>query len=687
MGASDWAGEMVEKLQREYEVDHDRALQIPNRVRQLVANPDVRALKDADLLTEEFTSELVQDLIALLNAQEHETIEGRWNSLVKARGIYDVVGNDALLYDPGHAGLDPDTELVSDDGDTITIQEAMLTAWWDEIRLEAIPHGIRFGTTAFRTRDQTTLARARPDDGFDRDEVTRHLNRDLRHGQLELDADLLALADVEFSMDAPRQDCVLAIAAVRRYILEHGGASRAEILETMEPERTHPLGINGVHASTKGFGHAFRQHWWEDVVAPGLRSLPDLTEPAHESGPWLPTDVVTGGFDSESTVEHILSDGYLFEIAYRDDDDGVRRLVGYRDEITRPSATPLNGPPVFRFRPVAGETPVRIRLPALRELRPIGLDQLPTPVLTPAIAALTTVADENAERIPIEDIEIVLDIFEADQLEPGVALPFVAVAFRERAAVRDAVGDDLEAALRTRSELLTDDAQATGIAKSVAAVAETAPTRVLDVVPAMASAAESASPETRRWLLYAFSNIADAHPEELLPAVPFLIECLEAADENLRTNALSTLGAITQAYPDAAHGLSGSLGDLLTSDDATVRANAVGLLGDLARSRPESVIRLAPELAASLTAADEETRINASITLLRAGEADPDAVRDEHEQLAAALEDPHPTVRANACRLIGSSGAPVPVDELRPLETDPDDRVREQATWALDRIS
>ncbi|ELY39861.1 HEAT repeat domain-containing protein [Natronorubrum tibetense] len=686
MGASDWAGAMATKMHREYEVGQERALQITNRVRKLVASPDIEALEEAGLLNKEFTSDLIQDLIALLNDQDEETIEGRWNGLVRELGIYDVVGADAFLYDPASGGLDPDKELVSDDGDSITIQEAMITAWREELPIEAIPHGIRLGNTEFRTGDSRQITLSQYEDRFDQDVLSDQLSLDLRRRRLEVDADLLALENVDFSMKAPRQDCVLAIAAARRYILEHGGVSRDEIVEALEPEKNHPLGSNGVQARAKGFEYEFRQRWWEDVVAPGLRSLPDIQEPTHESGKWLSTEAMTGGFESETTVETILDVGYLFEIAYLDDNE-EQRVVGYHNEITRPSAKPLHGPPVFRFQPIVGNPPITIRLPALRELHPISFEQLPDPVWDSAISELVAIADENAEQIPLGDVEVVLEASQNGQVEAATALEFIAMVFGEREDVRETVADDFETMLLARLDLLTDREQAAEIAKCFGIVAEVAPKRVLDAVPAMASAADSATLETRRWLLYTFSNVAEAYPEELLPAVEILINSIDEPDENLRTNALSTLGEIAQAYPDAAGDIVDSLGELLTNDDALVRANAAGLLADIAQSNPEDVIELAPELAESLTADDDETRVHTSITLLRAGEANPKAVRDEHEQLVAALSDSNSTVRANTCTLIGNADAPVPVDQLRLLKDDPDEQVQEQATWALGRIS
>lgn len=278
---------MVNKIQWEYGVGQDRAIQVPDRVRKLVANPDIKALKEAGLLEEEFTSDLVRDLITLLDNQDEETIEGRWNSLAKERGVYDVVGVDALLYNPGKAGLDTEYEMVSDDGESITIQEAMITAWSEEIPIEAIPQGIRLGYTEFRIENSRQMTLFQQGVEFDEDDLIDQLSRDLRRSRLEVDSDLLALKDIDFPIKSRHQDCVIAISGARRCILDRDGASRERILEELKPEINYPVGINGFEARANASGYEFRQRWWDEVVAPGLRSLPDITEPDQETGQWL----------------------------------------------------------------------------------------------------------------------------------------------------------------------------------------------------------------------------------------------------------------------------------------------------------------------------------------------------------------------------------------------------------------
>lgn len=95
---------------------------------------------------------------------------------------------------------------------------------------------------------------------------------------------------VEFPSEAPRDDCLEAVAAAREYIRDHGGATRDELMSDLVPEENYPLGHNGVAARAKGFTTGFRDWWWEDVVAPGLRALPDIDAPDVDGRLWLPTD-------------------------------------------------------------------------------------------------------------------------------------------------------------------------------------------------------------------------------------------------------------------------------------------------------------------------------------------------------------------------------------------------------------
>lgn len=82
-----------------------------------------------------------------------------------------------------------------------------------------------------------------------------------------------------------------------------------------------------------------------------------------------------------------------------------------------------------------------------------------------------------------------------------------------------------------------------------------------------------------------------------------------------------------------------------------------------------------------------QARVNASLTLMEAGEGDPSAILDVGSEIVDALDDVSPEVRANACTLIGNAGIEVEIETLRDLsKDDPNDQVREQASWAISRL-
>lgn len=424
-----------------------------------------------------------------------------------------------------------------------------------------------------------------------------------------------------------------------------------------------------------------------------------------------------GGFESEDVVQEILAEGHFFEVAYEIDNSEYRVFAVY-DEITRPSAKPLHGPPVFRFQNVATTDQFRVKLPDLVDVRSVSLDDVPSPLQGDALSAAHDVYTDQPESLPLADVRQALeaaltDDFEAEEayslarttlanhddalselgsllfqllerefsLEGHRVLEQVAVLGRENP---EAVAPHVN----SLAQLVTTETYALGASKALATLAESEPSSVLDAVPALATTAESNDGKTRKWAVYAFSRISDEYPEELFPAVNVLVEGIQADDENLQTNALSALGRIAGSYPDAAVSIAEDLGELLDSEESQVRMNATGLLADIAQKHPEAVIEHAPGLAARLTDDETEARVNATIALNQAGEADPDAIRGQKERLVAALDDEHPDVRANACTLIGNAEVAVSEDKLRNLrDNDPDETVREQAGWAVSRLS
>jgi hypothetical protein len=306
-----------------------------------------------------------------------------------------------------------------------------------------------------------------------------------------------------------------------------------------------------------------------------------------------------------------------------------------------------------------------------------------------ALASVTAVLRDDGDRIPDNDIELVVGWLHSDDIDADVALSFVGTALDSRSdSVPDTVLDEIETILTDRPSLFSDEATASPAAKCAGLIAEIYPARIIDIVPVLATTVESGTVETHKWIVYALSSVADEYPEELMPALGTLVDTIESEEETVRTNALSTIGQIADSYPDAAAPLTSQLADLLETDDEKCRANAVGLLADIATTHPESVVEYAPEIANCLNAADDKSRLNASIALLRAGEADPRAIRNEASQLETALADSQAAVRANACTLIANAGATDTIDRLEDVAaTDPDDDVRERANRAINRLT
>lgn len=237
------------------------------------------------------------------------------------------------------------------------------------------------------------------------------------------------------------------------------------------------------------------------------------------------------------------------------------------DEITRPSAKPLHGPPVFRFRSFGGDETVTRRLPNLIKLRPITLEQLPTPIRGTVLEAMTAFADQEGDRIPDRDLKLVLRWLRNDEVDSDAALAVLGTAFdAHSASIPEPLLDELQSLLADRSSLFTEEASATNAAKCTAHLAESDPARSIDLVPVMVTAAESGTVETRQWVMYGFSNVADAYPEESMPALGNLVDALESDDETVRTNALTTVGRIAGSSPDAAVPLTSRLVDVLDID-------------------------------------------------------------------------------------------------------------------------
>lgn len=426
-----------------------------------------------------------------------------------------------------------------------------------------------------------------------------------------------------------------------------------------------------------------------------------------------------GGFESEAAVRDRLAEGYAFELTYESDGEEQIQLVTH-EGFDRPAAKPIGGSPAFRFASIGSGQTITLRLPEVVSLYTVSVADLAGSLREDLVRSMAEDVSSDPESVPLDDVEETLQLAVEEDLDPQLAQNLAWQTFQGKGH-KDAFGvlaeplfpllhqsnsvpgemlfRELNSYTATRPaavepyvpelrSLLTETAYEAGPASCLATLAEDDPGAILDTVPALATVAASDNDGARKWAIYAFSKLAGEYPEELFPALNVLVAAIDDDDENVRTNALSALGQVTGLYPDAATAVIDDLVELIDSENPTVRGNAIGLLADIAQEHPEPVIDHATAIAQRLTDELADVRQNAAMTLLRAGGADPAAVEAEHDYLAVALDDSDPAVRANACTLVGNAHAPVSTDRLRELrDEDPDERVRDQAAWALDRLS
>jgi hypothetical protein len=483
---------------------------------------------------------------------------------------------------------------------------------------------------------------------------------------------------------------------------------RLRILADLFPDAAGYVVVDDLDLShVDGWDH---YHAWDFADAVRQGDLP-LTTPSTDTAP-------DGGFDDPDEVREILANGHVFELTYRDDDEQATYLVTHV-EPDRPSMTPLKGPPTFWFDPVGDNSQFSVRFPDIDRVQAVPYERLPGPTADVALLEVSTQIHSEDETVAQDTVETMLADVVADPTSVGTdaarRLITAVVEHRHEArpiaveaavshlaargdesdpqvveAIRSVAEDDpsvVEPHVSELAAIISDSDQSRHLpTRCVMDLAGIDPSIVLDVVPALESAAATGDDVTRGYAVYALSEIADAYPEEVFPAIDVLVSRLQTDDETTQTNALAALGTVASNYPDAAKPIIDQIAPLLDASEDQVRNNAVGLLADLAQQHPAVVIQYAAEIAALLEDANPQARVNASIALLRAGEADPQSIRAVQPRLERALTDSHPDVRANVCRLVGNARVPL-ADRLADLQnTDDDDTVREAAAWALARL-
>ena len=212
------------------------------------------------------------------------------------------------------------------------------------------------------------------------------------------------------------------------------------------------------------------------------------------------------------------------------------------------------------------------------------------------------------------------------------------------------------------------------------------PSSVTDLIPKLEVLLKDTTGETNSILLILI-RIAKVHPEAVLPIIPNLIEYVNDASHAYRVGAVAVLGHISKAYPNVAIEVIPTAHELLSADNNRLRANAAGLLADLAGEYPEKVRPAVPDAIDLLSDEDSQVRYNATSILARVADHDPEAVELGTEALIDALTEEQPAARENACWALGYLRATTAKEKLATIaESDPNERVRKTASWALDKL-
>ena len=219
------------------------------------------------------------------------------------------------------------------------------------------------------------------------------------------------------------------------------------------------------------------------------------------------------------------------------------------------------------------------------------------------------------------------------------------------------------------------------------AVAVERPGDVVDHADALVDIVDHRT-EYDRWGLRLFATLSVDYPARVEPAVPVLTAAVAADPERNGPAGLSALGRIARsdatapslAFVDEAI-------PLINHEDDSLRNNAIGCLGDVAHHTPSAVEDACPRIAAVLDSADPRTRANAAVTIARVAAGTEAAVEPARGRLQPLLDDEYASVRANACLALGYGRVEVAADQLQELaREDPDETVRERASWAVDRL-
>lgn len=483
---------------------------------------------------------------------------------------------------------------------------------------------------------------------------------------------------------------------------------RLKILANLFPDAEEYIVVDDLDLSdVDGWRHYYAWDFVEGVRSGEIKLSP-------------PTELVKsdGGLTDER-IKSILDEGEVFELTYHEGGSSKNYLVTHI-EPRRPSQRPIN-PRGYRFQAVGTTNQFTVRQPNIKALVPLEVADLSDTLIAAKAAGLREQLTEEPQSVPDAEIVEVLQAGQKGEVETErrATLRLAQTVLKARPDMRIDLleplfrllqQDEFEAgkkALKTLSDIcgespsicedyVTEMASLVNdspyyeehAARCLMETAEASPGKLIEVVPVLETALTDGAEKTRSYVVYTISTIAEEYPSQVYPATSALAEALSSDNETMRTNALAALGKIASDYPEGAESVIEDVSGLLDSEEKKTRNNAVGLLADLAQAHPELVVEYTEAIADRLSDENIQARINASLALIEAGEADPSAIRDVSSEIVDALDDASPAVRANACTLIGNAGINVDIEKLRSLSrNDPNERVREQATWAVSRLT
>lgn len=447
-----------------------------------------------------------------------------------------------------------------------------------------------------------------------------------------------ALADLDFPH--PRDECVASVVAAHRLLQERGRATRTDFVEELEPAENHSIGLAGAQMRRIGEIDGYHTWWWEEVIEPGLRALPDVNEPDEETSYWE---------ISESS-----------QTEQPGDEPSAKELIRDLKTQARQNPEAVN---LSELEPILADpaTPPGLQLEGVDILRRVAKAR--PNIGVPFVDELTQLLN----RPSISDTEpVVKCLYELAKNDPEAVMP-AAEALIKHATTEPTT--DTKYALNCCTELVQIDS-----------------IRFVGIAPKAGALLSCENKECRKHAIYLLQKIAEHDPEDVIPFIDEIASNIEEQPTNYQINALIALGRVSP-YADEVKPIVETATSLLEASNEKVKANALGVLADVSTEYPGEVMEMRSMIGELLDDEDDHVRINATSVLLNIAIEYPDPCLDTLDPLIEALDDRHPAVRRNSCKALGHIGSMEAYDDLQAKSvSDQKAGVRNVADWAMRQI-